>query len=75
MRTNGWNSVLALTLLLTVVLACKFSASTANISSLKLGKDKNVTKETSSFGTNDTVYAVAEISNAPGKVSRPDPRA
>jgi len=68
MRTNGWNSVLALTLLLTVALACKFSASTANISSLKLGKDKNVSKETSSFGTHDTVYAVAEISNAPGKI-------
>ena len=68
MRSNRWNWVLTLTFMLAVALACKFSASTANISSLKLGKDKNVSNETSSFGPRDTVYAVAEISNAPGKV-------
>jgi hypothetical protein len=42
--------------------------STANISGLKLGKDKEVSQETSSFGANDTVYSVATISNAPGAV-------
>ncbi|MDX6405504.1 MAG: hypothetical protein QOH70_2959 [Blastocatellia bacterium] len=63
-------SILVITLGLLAVLAlgCKFSASTANISGLKLGKDKGVTSETSSFAPNDTVYAVATISNAPGKV-------
>ena len=68
MPTNGRGLALGLGLLLAAALACKFSASTANISSLKLGKDKGVTQETSSFGAHDTVYAVAEISNAPGKV-------
>jgi hypothetical protein len=53
-------------LLLAVVLAC--SASTANLSSLKIGKDKTVSSESSSFGPNDTVYAVGTVSNAPGKV-------
>ena len=67
-RTKGWNLALGLGLLLAVALACKFSASTANISSLKVGKDKAVTQESSSFAPGDTVYAVAEISNAPDKV-------
>jgi len=55
-------------MVLVAVLACKFSASTANISALKLSKDKSASAETSTFEANDTVYAVATISNAPGKV-------
>lgn len=49
-----------------VILAC--NVSTANLSSLKIGKDKAVSSESSSFGPNDTVYAVGTVSNAPGKV-------
>lgn len=60
--------VLSLGLLIALALACKFSASTANISSLKLSKDKAASTEASTFAPNDTVYAVATISNAPGKV-------
>ena len=60
--------VFSLGLLVILALACKFSASTANISSLKIGKDKGVNTETSTFGPNDIVYAVATISNSPGKV-------
>ena len=48
--------------------ACSFSVSTANISSLKLGTDKAVSKETSTFSATDTIYGVAEVSNAPSKV-------
>jgi len=55
-------------LLVVLGLSCKFSASTANISGLKIGKDKSATTETSTFAPNDTVYAVATISNSPGKV-------
>jgi len=55
-------------LLVVLGLSCKFSASTANISGLKVGKDKSATTETSTFAPNDTVYAVATISNSPGKV-------
>ncbi|OLE55752.1 MAG: hypothetical protein AUG51_02140 [Acidobacteria bacterium 13_1_20CM_3_53_8] len=66
MRTTRWNLVLGLGLLLAAALACSFG--TANISSLKLGKNKSVSEETSNFSSNDTVYAVAEISNVPSKV-------
>lgn len=55
-------------MLVIVALACNFSASTANISALKLGKDKAISQETTSFAPSDTIYAVATISNAPGKV-------
>jgi len=60
------NFAIATGLLLAVVLAC--NVSTANLSSLKIGKDKAASAESSSFGPNDTVYAVGTVSNAPGKV-------
>jgi hypothetical protein len=60
--------MLCLGLLVLAGVACNFSASTANLSGLKLGKDKEASQETSTFGENDTVYAVATVSNAPGKV-------
>jgi hypothetical protein len=66
MRTNRFNFALASGLLAIAALAC--SATTANISSLKIGKDKDVSQENSTFGANDTTYALATISNAPGKV-------
>jgi hypothetical protein len=68
MRNKRWDLALGLGLLIFVGLACNFSASTANISGLKLGKNEAVTSETSSFAASDTVYAVATISNAPGAV-------
>jgi hypothetical protein len=68
MRTKRWDLALGLGLLIFAGLACNFSASTANISGLKLGKDKDVKAETSSFAAGDTVYAVATVSNAPGAV-------
>ena len=68
MRNERLNLMLGLGLLLLAVLGCKFSASTANISGLKIGKDKNVSQETSSFGAQDTIYATAEIANAPDKL-------
>jgi hypothetical protein len=66
MQTTRLNSVLALSLLVIAVLAC--SATTANISALKVAKDESASKETSSFEASDTIYGVATISNAPGKV-------
>ena len=66
MSRNKFNSVLATGLLLLVVLAC--NVSTANLSSVKIGKDKAVASESSSFSPTDTVYAVGTVSNAPGKV-------
>jgi hypothetical protein len=68
MSSTKWNTLLALIVFAGVLLACKYSATTANISALKIGKDKGVTSETSSFGQHDTIYALSTISNVPGKV-------
>ena len=68
MRTTRWNLLVASALLVGVALGCNFSATTANISSVKLGKDKAVSSETSTFAPSDTIYAVGAVSNSPGKV-------
>ena len=68
MQTRRSMFIFSVGLLVALAVACKFSASTANIGSLKLGKDKAAATEASTFAPNDTVYAVATISNAPGKV-------
>ena|SRR5438105_4855839 len=66
MRKSILNSIVCAALLMVVVLACSFS--TANLSSLKVGKDKAVSSETSTFAPNDTIYAIGTVSNVPGKV-------
>lgn len=66
MKTNRIMIAVVITALCTFAFACSFS--TANLSSLKVGKDKDVSQETSTFAANDTIYAVATVSNAPGKV-------
>lgn len=66
MRTSRLNFALASGLLTFAIIAC--SASTANLSSLKLSTDKSGSPEASTFSTNDTIYAVGTVSNAPGKV-------
>jgi hypothetical protein len=68
MQTNRVNLVLSLGLLILAGLACNYSATTANISDLKLAKDKDATQATTTFASKDTVYAVATVSNVPGKV-------
>lgn len=60
--------ILSLGLLIALAVGCNFSASTANISGLKLSKDKAAATETSTFAPNDTVYAVATIGNSMSKV-------
>lgn len=68
MRKTRVNLLLALGLLVAAGLACNFSATTANISELKLGKGQGASQETTTFGAGDTVYAVATVSNVPDKV-------
>jgi hypothetical protein len=68
MQTRKLYLSLGLGILLVSAAACSFSVSTANLSSLKLSKDKSAAQETSSFAADDTIYGVAEVSNAPGKV-------
>ena len=66
MPKSSLNLMACAALLMVVVLACSFS--TANLSSLKVGKDKAVSSETSTFAPNDTIYAIGTVSNVPGKV-------
>ncbi len=66
MRKSSLNLAICSLLLLVVVLAC--SMSTANLSSLKVSKDKSGSSETSAFAPHDTIYIVGTVSNAPGKV-------
>ena len=68
MRKSRLNLIVASALLLMVTLACNFSASTANISSVKIGKDRNINQEATTFEGSDPIYVIATISNAPGKV-------
>lgn len=68
MRTAKGGLLIPLGLLVFAAVACNFSASTANISDLKLGKDQTASQATSSFAPSDTIFAVATISNAPGAV-------
>ena len=66
MRMSRLNFAIASGLLAIAVIAC--SASTANLSSLKLSTDKSGSPEASTFSSGDTIYGVATVSNAPGKV-------
>lgn len=66
MRRPKLNLIIGAGMLLAILVACSYS--TANISSLKIGKDKAVSSESSSFAPNDTIYAVGTVANAPGKV-------
>jgi len=66
MKTTRMNSVIALALMLAAVVACSYSS--ANLSALKTGRDRTVSEQTSDFERGDIIYAVATVSNAPGKV-------
>ena len=68
MGTKRWYLRLAFSIVLVTAAACHVSFTTAHISSLKTGKDKSASQQTSTFATTDTIYAVAEISNAPSAV-------
>ena len=67
MHTKRWNLALGLGLILAAALACNFNFSTANISSLKVGKDEKATTDTATFGPRDKVYLVATLSNTSDK--------
>ena len=66
MKTNKWSFALAVGMFIAVVLAC--SASTANISSLKIASDEDGKNEKKSFKPGEKLYVVATVSNNPGKV-------
>jgi hypothetical protein len=67
MRSRRWSVTILAVLTLAFVSACSFT--TANISSLKLSKDKEGKSETTTFAPSDSIYALATVSNVPSKVS------
>jgi hypothetical protein len=64
MQIKRWYFITSVGLLMAFFSACHFSVSTANLSSLNLGKTKSASPPTANFETTDTIYAVAEVSNA-----------
>lgn len=68
MQTKQFYSTLVVVFLLVAGSACSVSVSTANMSSLKLGKEKPVSQAVTSFAAQDVIYATAVISNNPGAV-------
>jgi hypothetical protein len=67
MRIHKLSLVVGMALLLLGATACSFT--TANISSLKLSKEKGSTSEASTFAPGETIYARAAVSNVPSKVT------
>ncbi len=61
-------SVIALLGLIVTASACSFNVSTANIGGLKLGKDKEMSQETTAFEATDKIYSVVTIASNPGTV-------
>jgi hypothetical protein len=48
-----------------VISACSFSASSANISSAKMARDKGGKQPTKTFSPDEPFYCIVELSNAP----------
>ena len=67
MNIRKWSVVVGVAVLLAITSACSFT--TANISSLKLSKDKEGKTETTSYAPSETIYAKATVSNVPSKVT------
>lgn len=68
MQVKNSYLIFCLSFILLTLPACSVSMTTANISSLKLGKDKSVSQETATFETGDGIYAAAVVSNVPSAV-------
>jgi hypothetical protein len=54
---------------LLLLTACEFSASTANISNVTLARDEAGTQPTTSFEPDETFYLVVDLANAPDDTS------
>ena len=65
--TNKFNFLCVLVILTLTSLACNFSTSTANLSDVKLGKDKDASSPMTSFNANDEIFVVTGVNSAIGK--------
>jgi hypothetical protein len=67
MRIHKLSLALFLALIFMASSACSFT--TANISGLRLSKDKEGTSLTNTFAPGDTIYSRVTVSNVPSKVT------
>lgn len=67
MHLRRWSVAVVAALILAIASACSFT--TANISGLKLSKDKEGKSATNTFAPSDSIYALATVSNVPSKVT------
>lgn len=64
---NKINSLIAVSALIFVAMACNSSFTTANISSFNFGKNERADPPTTTFDVGDKIYAVAMVSNTSAK--------
>ena len=64
-RTTFLFLPLCAALLVLVLSACSFSASSANISSAKMSRDQDGEQPTKTFSPDEPFYCIVELSNAP----------
>ena len=68
MRNSKINSALAIVFVLALVMACSFSASTANLSDITLSPNQDGSSPTNTFRPDATVYAISGVNNSMGRV-------
>ena len=65
--TNKINLLFAVGVITLISMACNFNYSTANLSDLKFGKDKDASAPSATFKPDDEIFAVTAVNNAGGK--------
>ena len=68
MRNSKINGALAIVFVLVLVVACSFSASTANLSDVTLSPNQDGSSPTNTFRPDATVYALSSVNNSIGQV-------
>lgn len=65
MKQRTFKFTLVISLLILSILACDFSASTANIADATLAKDYDGTQPATTFTQDEIFYCVVDLANAP----------
>lgn len=65
MNNNKLKISLVTSVMLFAILACSFSASTANIRDAKMARDYDGNNPTTVFNQDDTFYCIVDLANAP----------
>lgn len=65
MKQNRFRLYLIAGILALAVLACSFSASTANLENARMARDQDGNQPTDVFSPEETFYCVADLQNAP----------